>query len=233
MSLPSLVLLILLLTLGTFSVLFMRAAVPAPGSSTRRGTARPSATRARPPAPRSAPSPVEWNRSAANAAGPEAERKEIRDRYVSARFRGLFTSADQFQDVRRVIKAARLCYEDGRLDRAQELLAIAIQHSPEQSDLRLAQIELAFLARDDGLFTELAQAYRSYDVTAEDWTEIRRMGRALAPAQAIFNDDPGLPASKGAPKWPDSPNWMQASWDLTPDVLASQFHRALNARSPS
>jgi len=31
--------------------------------------------------------------------------------------------------------------------------------------------------------------------------------------------------------WPDLPNWIQANWDLTAEVIASDFHRILKQRA--
>ena len=31
--------------------------------------------------------------------------------------------------------------------------------------------------------------------------------------------------------WPDLPNWIQANWDLTAEVVAVDFHRILKRRA--
>lgn len=231
MSPLSLLLLAAILALAGISFLFMGAAFPrvAPAAPARPVTRKAAAQCER----SAAPLPVEWTGSAARPPDEfDAGRQAIRDRYVSLRFAGVFTHFEQFGDVRKVITAARLYYEDGKRERAQEALAIALQLAPGDMELRLAQIELAFLARDGELFTELAQVYRSCVAGLEDWNEICHLGRALSPEQPIFNDGAPL-RDPGGSSWPDTPNWIQATWDLTPDVLAADFHRAITLRSAS
>jgi len=152
-------------------------------------------------------------------------RLAVRDKYVQARFAGVFSRASELSNAANVLKAARLYYEDGKYDRPQELLALAIQLSPHEKVLPLARLELCFLARDASLFIELARAWREARPQSAEWPEICRLGRALSPGEPLFDNVDG---SRADGRWPDAPNWMQASWNLTPDVLAADFHRAIS-----
>ena len=130
-----------------------------------------------------------------------------------------------------MIKVARHCFEEGNLDRANELFALAIPSSPDALALRLARLEIAFLARETGLFRSLAREMHASHPSITEWKDIARLGRALAPDEPLFAAQPGDRGHDQYGPWPDMPNWIQASWDLSNEVMASEFHRALSVRA--
>jgi hypothetical protein len=58
---------------------------------------------------------------------------------------------------------------------------------------------------------------------------VHRLGNALVPDDSLFNANGGPRAHDQYGPWPDLPNWIQAPWDLTAEVLAAEFHGALRA----
>jgi hypothetical protein len=151
----------------------------------------------------------------------------VLDDYIAARFPGVAGGAQRLEDIEQVIRTARLYFEEQKTDRAQELLDLAIVRSPANKALRLAQLELAFLTADGPLFTGLARQFLATHPESTEWSEIGRLGRAIAPGESLFGADPGARVHEHYGPWPDLPNWIQASWDLTSEVLAADFHRAM------
>lgn len=162
-----------------------------------------------------------------------ALRSKIRDRYIAARFAGIAKCSADLRNFERTIKAARLIFEEDRGERALELLALAIEEDPACEPTRLAQLELAFLLHDASLFGEAAREFRQLNPQSPAWGEVARLGRTLAPDVELFGPSqaPGAHEHYGA--WPEMPNWLHASWDLTPEVRATDFHRAVMASPPT
>ena len=157
----------------------------------------------------------------------DARRAKIRDRYVSVRFAGVARSAADLQDAARVVKASRLAFEEGHADSALELLELAIEQNPFEKSLWLAELEMAFLLRDAERFVDSARAYRAAHPKSAEWTEVERLGRALAPSEPLFGARQGPRAHEHYGPWPNLPNWIQAPWDLTAEVVAADFRRAM------
>ena len=182
--------------------------------------------------------PIEWNgdeRAPARPVGDtiaepnpgEANCRRIRDRYVAARFPGVAKCAADLEDADRVIKAARLYFGDGAVDTALELLDLAIAQDSRAEALWLAELEILHLARDASRFVECARAFRAVHATSDAWPEVARLGRALAPEHPLFGSATAPRAHEHYGPWPHLPNWIRADWDLTAEVLASDFHRAM------
>jgi hypothetical protein len=163
--------------------------------------------------------------------GSDARCRRIRDRYISARFPGVARCAADLESVERVIKSARLYFEDGQPDTALELLDVAIEQDSRAAALWLAQLEIVFLGRDAVRFVECARAFKALHPASEAWPEVARLGRALAPKESLFGSAAGPRAHEHYGPWPDLPNWIQANWDLTAEVVASDFHRILKRRA--
>ena len=161
---------------------------------------------------------------------PDARRAKLRDRYLAARFPGVARTAADLKETERVIQAARLYFEERKLDRAIELLSLAIAQCPGDEALALARLEITFLMRSAALYVELAGDFRSAHAASKQWDEVSRLGRALAPGEAIFGAADGPRATDHYGPWPDMPNWMQAPWDLTAEVRATEFHQAMATR---
>jgi hypothetical protein len=189
----------------------------APVTSISRASARPASL------PREARGP-----SPALAAPPPS----TRDRYVAARFPGLARCGADLEKVALVIEAARLYFDERKTDRALELLDLAIGQCPFDETLRLARLEIAFLLRDATLYTALAEEFQRIHGASGAWPEIARLGRAVAPSATLFRAKQGDRAHEHYGPWPHLPNWLQASWDLTPDVLAVDYHRAMARTAP-
>jgi hypothetical protein len=164
-------------------------------------------------------------------AGYDARCRRIRDRYIGARFPGVARSSADLESPSRVVKAARLYFEDGQVDTALELLDIAIEQDSRAEALWLAQLEILFLGRNAPRFVETARAFRAMHPASEAWSEVARLGRALMPKEALFGPSSGPREHDHYGPWPDLPNWIQANWDLTAEVVASDFHRILKQRA--
>jgi hypothetical protein len=158
-----------------------------------------------------------------------AVQRKIRDRYISLRFPGVAGSSADLVESERVIKAARLYFEEKKSDRALELLELAIEQSTGDESLRLAQLEIAFLERNVRLYVALAREFQSSHAASSQMDEVSRLGRALAPDEPIFGTAQPERAHAHYGPWPDTPNWIQAPWDLTAEILGSDHHRAMKA----
>lgn len=73
-----------------------------------------------------------------------------------------------------------------------------------------------------------ARAFRQAHPAHESWTEVERLGRAIAPGEALFGEVTGPRDYEHYGPWPHLPNWIHASWDLTAEVVAADFHRAMS-----
>jgi hypothetical protein len=188
----------------------------------------PRAKRPAPKAP-SKPAPA-WDGAPVEPPPPlagESLRGRLRDRYIAARFPGFFRSGADLAHTDAVIRAARLYFEEERSDLAQELLTLAVDLEPLNESPRLAQLEIAYLTRSRGRFIALAKALREALPQNAHWDEVARLGRALAPQEPLFAAGAGSRPHDHYGPWPDLPNWIQASWDLTGEVLAADFRRAV------
>ena len=163
--------------------------------------------------------------------GHDARCRRIRDRYIGARFPGVARSAADLESPDRVVKAARLYFEDGQVDTALEILDLAIEQDSRAAALWLAQLEILFLGRNAPRYVETARAFRALHGSNDAWPEVARLGRALAPAESLFGTAAGPRGHDHYGPWPDLPNWIQANWDLTAEVVAADFHRILKRRA--
>ncbi|QJR11158.1 hypothetical protein DSM104443_02230 [Usitatibacter rugosus] len=206
---------------ASFAVFESRASSIAPRVAKRADPA---------PVPRTTPQgDLTWDRpiSSEPSNAPQAARtingdlilqRKLRDRYIAARFPCTAQSSADLENPDRMIQAARLFLEEEQPDRAMELLSLAIEQCPAVESLRLAQLEVAFRMGDAGSYRTLAMEFQKNHPASKDWKQVARLGRALAGTPSPAHDGP----------WPDTPNWIHASWDLTGEVLAADFHRAMN-----
>ena len=163
--------------------------------------------------------------------GYDARCRRIRDRYIGARFPGVARCAADLESAERVVKSARLYFEDGEAETALELLDVAIEQNSRAAALWLAQLEIVFLGRDAQRYLECARAFRALHPASEAWGEVARLGRSLAPREQLFGPASGPRDHDHYGPWPDMPNWIQANWDLTAEVVAADFHRILKRRA--
>jgi hypothetical protein len=218
-----------------FMVVRLRHA-PALTANAPRPRARPS-TMAAAPAPAakarievpSALSALDWDAPVVDVR--DAQRAKMRGRYLAARFPGVARSAADLLESERIIHSARLYFEDRKSDRAIELLDLAIAQCPADESLALARLEIAFLIRDAVLYVALAGAFRAAHASSPQWAEVARLGRALAPQEAMFGTSEGPRDTDHYGPWPDMPNWIHAPWDLTAEVRATEFHQAMARRA--
>jgi hypothetical protein len=181
---------------------------------------------------------IEWDADAGDDAAPalpaaredartlEPRRRKLRDRYIAARFPGIARSGADLADSAAVVESARLLFEDGRVALALELLLLAAEESRDAAPA-LARLEILFLQRDAAGFVAGARAFRAEHQGHEAWEEVTRLGRAIAPGDPLFGAHAGARAHEHYGPWPHLPNWIQAPWDLTAEVCAADFHRAL------
>lgn len=200
----------------------------------------------RPPAASAAPPPrrpasrmpdleaLDWDNAgdAASSARPSAGQVRIRDRYIAARFPGAMRNASDLASPLKVIDVARHYFEEGESDCAHELLEMAIEVSPRHTPLRLAQIEIAFLGRDGQRMLLAARGLHEALPQCPQWPDVQRLGWALLPGEGLFGEAPGARDHEHYGPWPDTPNWIGASWDLTGDVRAADFHHAMTRAAP-
>ena len=157
----------------------------------------------------------------------EPRRRKIRDRYISARFPGVARGSNELQSPTAVIKSARLLFEEEQAELALELLELAVEETPHESQLWLARLEILFLLRDRDGFVATARAFQEAHRDHEAWPEVERLGRAIAPDEPLFGATAGPRDHEHYGPWPHLPNWIQAPWDLTAEVVAADFHRAV------
>jgi len=169
---------------------------------------------------------LEFDADDFDVAALDPRRRKIRERYITARFPGIARTLDDLHSSDRVIKAARLFFEDDQPDLALELLELAAQEAPHESPVWLARLEILFLTRDAEGFVAAARAFRQAHGRHDAWTEVERLGRALVPGEALFGETQGPRDHEHYGPWPHTPNWIQAPWDLTPEIAAADFHRA-------
>lgn len=222
-------LMLALLILGGVRRLSTTSLALAARNSTRAPAARPSRLGAGFVSASGELAPLAWEDPVPAPAPLEGEelRSRLRDRYIAARFPGIAEGVADLERIDNVIRGARLCFEEERYDQADELLEMAIERSPGAEPLRLARIEIAFLRREAARFVALARELRREVPDSRNWSEVARLGRAIAPAEPLFEAGPGTRPHENYGPWPDMPNWIQASWDLTAEVLAGDFRRAI------
>jgi len=163
---------------------------------------------------------------------PEADdaARAVRDAYIATRFAGVARCGEDLAETERVIRAARLYFEDSQPAMATELLDIAIALHPGREEPWLARLELAFLARNAADFRGLAHAFKHFHRASSAWKEVARLGYALSPDDPAFAAAADSQSSRYGP-WPDTPNWIQATWDLTSEVRGAEFHNAMLRRA--
>jgi hypothetical protein len=185
-----------------------------------------------PPLERTVATPANLRAASGLMSGTLEVPPNVRDHYIADRFPGLMECGEDLQEVARVIGGARLYFDEGKTDRALELLDLAIEQSPFDEPLRLARLEIAFLLRDGPLYTAIATEFHRVCGASPAWREVSRLGRAVAPLEKLFGARQGERAHEHYGPWPDTPNWINASWDLTPEVLAVDYHRLMARTAP-
>jgi hypothetical protein len=146
----------------------------------------------------------------------ESMRQRIRERYFRARFPDAPLPVAGTDDPSALIKSARLYFEDGDTARAIELLEQAGELMPRTERTQLAKLEIHFLRGDA-------------------WPEVARLGRRLSPHEPLF----ALvgPAESDAHDhygaWPETPNWIEAPWDLTSEVLIVELRGRILGPEPA
>ena len=164
-----------------------------------------------------------WPRAGDAAPAVDPVRSRIRDRYISVRFAGVARGAADLENPTRVIKAARLAFEDGEGEAALELLQLAIAQNPVDPSLRIAELDLAWRSGERDRFLDAAHAFRALFPRSVEWPEIARLAHSVAPEEGLFAPPPG--AARSGEDGP--PRWLQPPWDAAAPRDAAEFHRAM------
>jgi hypothetical protein len=155
----------------------------------------------------------------------DAARRRIRDRYIGVRFAGVARGAGDLENPLRVMKAARLAFDEGEPETALELLSLAIDQNAGEPQLRLAELEIACLARQRARFVTAARDFHELFPRSAEWPEVVRLGRRLAPGEPLFARA-SVPAD-GVPAGDPAPRWIESPWDAARELEAAEFHRAM------
>jgi hypothetical protein len=166
---------------------------------------------------------------------PEHLRARIRERYFRSRFPDVPLPAPGSNDASAIVKSSRLYFEDGDTARAVELLRQAGDMLPHVERLLLAKLEIHYLDHNEAAFTETARIFAERFPSSTEWPAVARLGWRLAPDEALFaNARPAKVARDeqyGA--WPEVPNWIDAPWDLTGEVLAVEMRGRILSGGPT
>jgi hypothetical protein len=158
----------------------------------------------------------------------DATRQRILERYIGARFTGVAVRGEDFLDAPRIVKAARLFFEDRQIERAVELLKLATEVNPAHEAPWLAMLEILFLGSDSAGYARAARRFASSHPASENWPVIRSLGRKLGLDDSVITQ--GLSHVERYPNygpWQGLPNWIQAPWDLTNDAALAELHSRL------
>jgi len=150
-----------------------------------------------------------------------ADEAGIRERYIAARFPGLVRGAVDLRSTHRVLDVARALAEENELGLADELFDLAIEENGGGKELRLAQIEVAFVRRDAARFAALERALLAAFPDCAERGEVERLRHALGAAAG---------AADYEHEWPDLPCWLDTRYDLASEVMASELHHAMARR---
>jgi hypothetical protein len=149
-------------------------------------------------------------------------RRRIRDRYISVRFAGVARSAADLDNPARVMKAARLAYEEQQAEIALELLRLAIGQNGMDPQLRIAELELAWQVHDAHRYVAAAGVFKELFPRSLEWPEVARLGYQLAPSEPMFAGAP-----RAARAADDRPRWIEPPWDDMAPSDAADFHRVM------
>lgn len=107
-------------------------------------------------------------------------RSRLRDAYARARFPDVIVTSADLGDSGVVIDGARRCFGSGQLERALELLQIAIDEHPECEALWLARLELLGFAGAGTRFLEAVREFLDQHPDSEHFDEVVHFWRHLA-----------------------------------------------------
>lgn len=155
-------------------------------------------------------------------------RQRIRDRFLGSRFPGLPHDAEHFGRTDETIRVARLFLEDGDIARACEWLDFASDANPDER-LWLAHLEILYVTRQAKAFAALAAQGRGQFPGSGKWDDIVSLGARLAPDDPLFAGAQAASSDNRYGAWPQMLNWIEAPFDLTSNVLAAEFHAAMQA----
>ena len=117
----------------------------------------------------------------------DLRRKRLRDRYVAVQFPDLAALLGKTAGKpEQVIRLARELFDEGERRLGTEALTIAVQESPQDRSLPLALLELAYLAQEETLFSDVARYFEDQFPTAAENATITRMGGHIAPRSGQF-----------------------------------------------
>lgn len=155
-------------------------------------------------------------------------RQRIRDRFLGSRFPGLPHDAEHLGRTDETIRAARVYLEEGDVGRACEWLDFASDANPDER-LWLAHLEILYVTRQAKAFAALAAQGRGRFPGSGNWEDVVSLGARLAPDDALFAAARTACSDNRYGAWPQTLNWIEAPFDLTSDLLAAEFHAAMQA----
>src|SRR5438270_587441 len=82
----------------------------------------------------------------------------------------------------------------------------ASEQDPHAEPVWLALLETVFLARDAMRYVDCARAFHDAHPASESWSEVMRLGRALAPQELLFGPSSGPRDHEHYGPWPHLPN---------------------------
>jgi hypothetical protein len=147
-------------------------------------------------------------------------RQRVRDAYVAARFPGVARSSHDLARVRSVIAAAQAYFEDGDARRAEELLEFAAELQPAAEALLLARLEIALQLRDSESYRRNALRFHADHPRSAHWRYVVAFARTLYLTEPPFSPD--VADDLGDSTY-QRPNWIQRSWELAPEFVASDL----------
>jgi len=165
-----------------------------------------------------------WARDGDEAAhASDPVRSRIRDRYISVRFAGVARGAADLENPTRVIKAARLSFEDGEGEAALELLQLALAQNPIDLSLRIAELDLTWRMGERTRFLDAARVFHVLFPRSREWEEIARVARGIAPGDDLFT----APAAEARADEAPGPRWLEPPWSAATSGDAAEFHHAM------
>ncbi len=205
-----------------------RQPAPAPRSAPSGPVVTPAKPAAAPAQSGNAPAQPAVAPAPGTHALSDATRQRILERYIGARFTGVAARSEDFLDAPRIVKAARLLFEDGQIERAVELLLLATEVNPANEAPWLAMLEILFLGANAAAYARAARRFAITHAGSQSWPQIRQLGRKLGLDDAVISK--GMAHHERFPNygpWGGLPNWIQAPWDLTGDAALAELHARL------
>ena len=156
----------------------------------------------------------------------DLRRKRLRDRYMAVQFPDLTAlMGKNGGKPELVIRLARELFDEGERRLGTEALTLAVQESPQDRSLPLALLELAYLAQEATLFSDVARYFEEQFPSAPENLTITRMGGHISPRSGqFFGRIPETSRQESAYR---IPGWSLVGCALGDDVQHTHFRNGL------